>query len=232
MNVLVGTSGYAYKEWKGSFYPEDLAATKFLRYYAERFATVEANNTFYKMPTEKQLAAWIEEVPAGFEFAIKAPQRITHIQRLVGSEESVRLLTRATAALGDKLGPFLFQLPPNMKKDLARLSGFLEIWPRELRATFEFRHASWLDEETFTLLRKAGCALCIAESEKLETPLVATASWGYLRLRREDYVDGDVKKWAEKISSQKWDRAYVYFKHEDAGMGPKLGRKLIDLLKA
>jgi uncharacterized protein YecE (DUF72 family) len=227
MKRLVGTSGYSYKEWKGSFYPDDLPAAKFLRYYSERFATVEANNTFYKMPTAKQLSAWLAEVPSGFQFAIKAPQRITHQQRLEGSEDSVELLLSATAALGDKLGPFLFQLPPFLKKDISRLKKFLAIWPGTHRAAFEFRHASWFDDETYQVLREAGAALCIAEAEKLETPLVATARWGYLRLRREDYTQKDVAKWAAQILAQPWEQVYVYFKHEDAGTGPKLAQQLL-----
>jgi uncharacterized protein YecE (DUF72 family) len=232
VKLLAGTSGYSYKEWKGHFYPEDLAASKFLRYYGERFATVEANGTFYKMPTDKQLAAWCDQVPAQFEFAIKAPQRITHQQRLSGSQESVERLLHATAALGDRLGPFLFQLPPFLKKDIPLLKQFLGIWPRDKRAAFEFRHASWFDDETFATLREAGAALCIAEAEKLVTPLIATAPFGYLRLRREDYVERDVLEWSQKIAAQPWERAYVYFKHEDAGTGPKLARKLLDSFEA
>ena len=230
MRVLIGTSGYSYKEWKGSFYPEDLAASKMLRYYAERFPTVEANNTFYKMPSEKTLAQWVAQVPDGFCFSVKAPQRITHQLRLLDCAESVERLLTATAALGVKRGPLLFQLPPFLKKDVPRLSAFLALLPKGCAATFEFRHASWFDDEVYAALKAGGAALCMSESEKLTAPLVATTSWGYLRLRREDYVDADLASWAEKIRAQAWDRAYVYLKHEDAGMGPKLGKKLQALL--
>ncbi len=229
MQVLAGTSGYAYKEWKGNFYPEDLAASKFLHYYGERFPTVEANGTFYRMPTAKALAAWTPQVPEGFVFAVKAPQRITHQQRLVGSGEALTLLFGATAALGAHLGPILFQLPPFQKKETARLRDFLALLPPECRAAFEFRHPSWFDDEIFATLREKNAALVIAESEKLEAPLVATADWGYLRLRREDYVDADLAKWADHVRAQPWTRAYVYFKHEDAGIGPKLATKFTAL---
>jgi uncharacterized protein YecE (DUF72 family) len=231
VRTLIGTSGYSYKEWKGSFYPEDLPASKMLRFYAERFGTVEANNTFYKMPSEKTLGQWVDQVPEGFQFAVKAPQRITHQQRLVDSGEAVERLLTATRALGDKLGPLLFQLPPFLKKDVARLSAFLGLLPAGCQAAFEFRHASWFDDEVYGALRAGGAALCMSESEKLTAPLVPTASWGYLRLRREDYVDADLAAWAEKLRAQPWDRVYVYFKHEDAGMGPKLGKKLQALLE-
>jgi uncharacterized protein YecE (DUF72 family) len=229
MKVLAGTSGYAYKEWKGSFYPQDLAASKFLRYYGERFPTVEANGTFYRMPTAKALAGWIPEVPGEFVFAIKAPQRITHFQRLVNTGEAVTLLFEAIAALGSHLGPILFQLPPNMKKETQRLVDFLQQLP-PCRAAFEFRHESWFDEEVFTALRNQNAALVISESEKIEAPLVATADWGYLRLRREDYVDADLARWANHLKSQPWQHAFVYFKHEDAGIGPKLAAKFTSLV--
>jgi uncharacterized protein YecE (DUF72 family) len=232
MDVLVGTSGYAYKEWKGSFYPEDLPASKFLPYYAERLSTVEANNTFYRMPTAKALEAWNGQVPESFRFAVKAPQRITHQKRLVGAGDSLALLFEATAVLGSRLGPILFQLPPNLKKDAGKLRDFLAQLPPSCAAAFEFRNPSWFDDETFSNLRARNAALVISESEKLEAPLVATADWGYLRLRREDYVDADIGAWAQKIREQPWSKAYVYFKHEDAGKGPKLAAKLIDRLKA
>jgi len=230
--VACGTSGFAYKEWKGSFYPEDLPAKQFLRYYAERFPTVEANNTFYRMPTAKALGAWCDEVPEHFVFAVKAPQRITHQQRLVESGEAVAALARATEALGARLGPLLFQLPPFLKKDAARLKDFLALLPAGWRAAFEFRHASWFDDEVYQALRARNAALVISESDKLAAPLVATADWGYLRLRREDYLDADLIAWAEKIKAQPWQHTFVYFKHEDAGAGPKLAAQLTALLPA
>jgi uncharacterized protein YecE (DUF72 family) len=230
--VFVGTSGYSYKEWKGSFYPEDLPASKMLRYYAERFPTVEANNTFYKMPSAKTLGDWLKQVPPSFVFAVKAPQRITHQQRLLDSGESLTRFLAACDALGAQRGPILFQLPPFLKKDVDRLKNFLALVPRGVDAAFEFRHASWFDAETFEALRAHQAALVLSESEKLAAPVEATAPWGYLRLRREDYVDADLQKWAQTIAAQKWERAYVYFKHEEAGVGPKFGARLKELLGA
>jgi uncharacterized protein YecE (DUF72 family) len=232
MQVLAGTSGYAYKEWKGNFYPADLPASKFLRYYGERFPTVEANGTFYRMPTAEALAAWLPAVPAAFVFAVKAPQRITHQQRLHQSADSLAALLRATDALGEHLGPLLFQLPPFLKKDVPRLREFLALLPAGKLAAFEFRHPSWFDDEVFSTLREKNAALVISESDTLEAPLVATADWGYLRLRREDYVDADLAQWAEKVRAQPWSRAYVYFKHEDAGIGPKLAASFAALFSA
>ncbi len=230
MRVFIGTSGYSYKEWKGTFYPDDLSAAKMLAWYSERLPTVEANNTFYKMPSPKVLGDWAAQVPEHFVFAVKAPQRITHMQRLKDAGDSLQRLMAATEALGRKLGPFLFQLPPNMKMDLARLNDFLPALPAGCAAAFEFRHESWFTEEVYSTLRARGAALVMSESEKVTAPLVATAKWGYLRLRREDYVDKDIVEWAAKIRAQPWERAYVYFKHEDAGIGPKLAGRLRELL--
>ncbi|HZS37191.1 MAG TPA: DUF72 domain-containing protein [Polyangia bacterium] len=232
MRVYIGTSGYSYKEWKGSFYPEDLSAAKMLSYYAARFPTVEANNTFYKMPTPKVLGDWAAQVPEHFVFGVKAPQRITHQQRLKDAGESLTRLMAATEALGTKLGPFLFQLPPFMKKDLPRLTEFLPTLPAGCAAAFEFRHPSWFADDVYEALRARGAALVMSESEKVTAPLVATADWGYLRLRREDYVDADITAWADKLRAQPWERAFVYFKHEDAGVGPKLAAKLRALVGA
>jgi uncharacterized protein YecE (DUF72 family) len=230
MDVRIGTSGYSYKEWKGSFYPEDLPAKKMLSYYADRFSTVEANGTFYRMPTAKALGEWVAQVPSRFVFAVKAPQRITHQERLRDSGESMARLGEAISALGDKLGPILFQLPPFFKQDTARLAEFLEVVPKALRAAFEFRHPSWFAEETYALLRARNAALVIAEAEGLAVPKVPTADWGYLRLRREDYVTADVQGWADWLRAQSWRQAFVYFKHEDAGRGPQVGAELEALL--
>ncbi len=191
--LYVGTSGYSYKEWKGSFYPKNLPDKQMLRYYGERFRTVEINNTFYRMPKASVLEAWAAEVPADFKFVLKAPQRITHIQRLKDAGESVSYLLEVAGALKERLGPLLFQLPPNLKKDVPRLREFLALLPLERRAAFEFRHPSWFDDEVFGLLRDHQAALCIAEAEDdLEVPFVATADWGYLRLRRPDYGDAEL----------------------------------------
>jgi uncharacterized protein YecE (DUF72 family) len=230
MNVFVGTSGYSFKEWKGSFYPEDLPDKQMLHYYAERFRTVEINNTFYRMPSESVLKNWAGEVSAGFAFVLKAPQRITHKQRLKESADSVAYLFKVAAALEDRLGPVLFQLPPFLRKDLPRLGDFLKILPAGRRVAFEFRHASWFDDEVYDALRGHGAALCIAEAEDdLEVPFVATAPWGYIRLRRPDYGDRELTAWDRRIREQNWQDVFVFFKHEDAGAGPKLAARFVEL---
>ena len=226
MRVLAGTSGFSYKEWKGNFYPEDLPADAMLRYYAERLPAVEINNTFYRMPKSALLEGWAAEVPEDFRFVLKASQRITHHKRLKEAGEEVAYFFGVAATLGERLGPALFQLPPNLKKDLPRLEAFLGTIPEGRRAAFEFRHASWFEEDVFEALRSRGAALCIAEDEDLATPLVATADWGYLRLRRQDYGEAEVAAWAERVRAQKWNEVYVFFKHEDAGAGPKLAGEL------
>lgn len=231
MRVHVGTSGYSYAEWKGNFYPDKLAAKDMLRFYSNVFRTVEINNTFYRLPNEAMLAKWGEESADGFRFAIKASRRITHDKRLKDVAEATEYLFRVSGALGNKLGPFLFQLPPNMKKDADRLRAFLPLVPKGARAAFEFRHDSWFDDETLGLLKDAGAALCLADTgEADDAPSIATADWGYLRLRREDYVSADLKAWAEKVKAMPWGEAFVYFKHEDEGKGPKLAAEFEKLL--
>ncbi|MFN2385728.1 MAG: DUF72 domain-containing protein [Thermoanaerobaculia bacterium] len=222
MRLLVGTSGYSYREWKGSFYPEDLPASRMLAHYATRLPAVEINNTFYRMPRAEMLAGWAEQVPDGFRFALKASQRITHHRRLKDAGEAVDFFFRVASTLGDRLGPTLFQLPPNFQRDLPRLGEFLAILPSGCRGAFEFRHESWFDEEVFGALRERGLALCIAEDEKLATPLVATTDWGYLRLRRQDYSEADLRGWSQQVALQPWTEAYVFFKHEDEARGPAL----------
>ena len=226
MRVLIGTSGYSYKPWKGSFYPEDLPDAEMLRFYASRFPTVEINNTFYRMPTRSLLERWAEETPEEFRFVLKAPQKITHRERLRASD-SLGYFFETASSMGRKLGPALFQLPPNFKKDGERLRGFLAALPAGRRSAFEFRHESWLDDETFTALREAGAALCAADTDETEATLLATADWGYLRLRRSDYSDVDLRAWAEKIRAQPWKEAFVFFKHEEEGKGPKLAEALM-----
>lgn len=230
MNLYVGTSGYSYKEWKGSFYPEDLSSKEMLRYYGEHFTTVEINNTFYRMPNESLLKAWAAEVPPNFKFVLKAPQQITHIQRLKGTDNSVSHLFDVAQALQERLGPVLFQLPPNMKKDAARFRDFLAMMPPRCRAAFEFRHQSWFDPEIFGLLREHQAALCIAEAENdLDIPFESTADFGYLRLRRPDYGDEELKAWARRVQQQNWKAAFIFFKHEDAGLGPKFAKRFLQL---
>ena len=227
MELHAGTSGFSYKEWKGSFYPEKMKEADMLGYYAERFDTVELNNTFYRLPNESTMQGWASQVPPGFRFSIKASRRITHLKRLKDVAEPTGFLLKATEALGDARGPILFGLPPNMKLDLDRLRGLLELLPSGVRAAIEFRHESWHDDAVFDALREHGVALCIAQTGEEETPFVATAGWGYVRLRREEYQASELLAWRERIAAQEWDEAFVYFKHEDAGVGPRLAREFL-----
>ena len=232
MELYVGTSGYAYKPWKGSFYPEDLPDKQMLHYYGERFRSVEINNTFYRMPKASVLEAWAADVPPEFKFVIKAPQKITHIQRLKDADGSVAYLLEVVSALKERLGPLLFQLPPHLKKDAARLKGFLALLPHERRAAFEFRHASWFDDEVFGLLRDRHAALCIAEAEDgVEVPFVSTADWGYLRLRRPDYGDAELRTWVQRVREPGWRDAFIFFKHEEEGKGPQMAKRFLELAK-
>jgi uncharacterized protein YecE (DUF72 family) len=231
VNVRVGTSGYSYPAWKGNFYPEKIAAKDMLSFYAGRFSTVEINNTFYRMPKEEVLSGWAAQVPESFTFVIKGSQRITHIKRLKECGEPLGYLYRVTATLGSRLGPLLFQLPPNFRKDVPRLRSFFEQMPERRRVAVEFRHASWFDDETFGALRDNGAALCVADTgEEPVAPLVATADWGYLRLRREDFSDADLREWARRIAEQPWGDAFVFLKHEEEGRGPKLAARLMEFL--
>jgi len=232
MDVRIGTSGYSYPPWKGSFYPEDLPNARMLAYYGERLPTVEINNTFYRMPTPKTLAQWASQVPPSFRFALKASQRITHQKRLKDAGEPLEYFYRTAFELGARRGPTLFQLPPNLKKDLPRLDAFLALLPADAQAAFEFRHDSWFDETVWAALRARGCALCVAESDELTTPLVATADFGYLRLRRTAYEGAALAAWAERIRAQPWSRTFVYFKHEEEGVGPRLAAQLTALMAA
>jgi uncharacterized protein YecE (DUF72 family) len=230
MNLYVGTSGFSYKEWKGTFYPEDLPDKQWLHYYGEQFRTVEINNTFYRMPKTSVLEGWANEVPADFRFVLKASQRITHMQRLKDAGDSLSYLLMVAGGLGERLGPLLFQLPPNLKKDVPRLRGFLDLLPLPVRTAFEFRHASWFDEEVFAVLRDHRAVLCIAEAEDgLEVPFVSTGDWGYLRLRRPDYSDEELKAWSERIRTAGWQDAFVFFKHEEEGKGPQMARRFLEL---
>jgi uncharacterized protein YecE (DUF72 family) len=232
MNLYVGTSGYSYKEWKGKFYPKELPDKQMLRFYGERFRTVEINNTFYRMPKAAVLEAWAAEVPAEFKFVLKASQQITHIKRLKDAGDSVRYLLEVAGSLGERLGALLFQLPPNLKKDVPRLRDFLALLPRSCRTALEFRHASWLDDEVFALLREHQAALCIAEAEEgIEVPFVSTADWGYLRLRRPDYGDAELQAWSSRVQEQAWRDAFVFFKHEDEGKGPQMASRFLELAR-
>ena len=222
MRLLAGTSGYAFKEWKGSFYPGDLKDAGMLGFYATRFPTVEINNTFYRLPKENVLVDWASQVPDAFTFAIKASQRITHFARLKPeSKDTLQYMLQNTSLLGSKLGPTLFQLPPNMQKDLDRLRTFLDFLPRGRRFTFEFRHSSWFDDDVVEALREKDVAMTIIDQDDFATPPIASASWGYVRLHRLDYDDTALRQWAERVKEHNWSDVYVYFKHDEGvGSGP------------
>ena len=229
MQFFVGTSGYSYREWKGSFYPERLPQSQMLGYYAQRFSAVEINNTFYRMPATDVLQSWLQHVPTEFRFALKAPQTITHRKRLKGVRREVKNFFRAASVLNERLAPLLFQLPPNFKKDLPRLEALLQLIGRT-RAAFEFRHPTWFDGDVFDALRRKSCALCIADMDDAPIPdVVGTAGWGYVRLRRKRYTRRRLGEWIEKLRSQKWAEAYVFFKHEETGTGPRLAARFMEL---
>ena len=225
VTVRIGTSGYSYPEWKGNFYPEK----DMLRFYAERFPTVEINNTFYRMPKDSVLRGWAEQVPESFTFVIKASKRITHDKRLKECGELLTYLFGVTSTLGARLGPLLFQLPPNFKKDVPRLQSFFADMPERRRMAIEFRHASWFDDEVYEVLKAQRAALCVADTgDEPAVPLVATTDWGYLRLRREEFSAKELRDWARRIREQPWSDAYVFLKHEEEGKGPKLAAKLME----
>jgi uncharacterized protein YecE (DUF72 family) len=234
MKLMAGTSGYAFKEWKGSFYPDDLKDDGMLAYYAGKFPTVEINNTFYRLPKEDVLRNWASQVPDTFTFAIKASQRITHFARLKpDSASAVEFLIKNTVALGDRLGPILFQLPPNLKKDFDRLRTFIGTLPADRRYTIEFRHESWFDDEVFGVLRERDIPLCIAEQPEFASPVVATASWGYARLHRLDYDEPALSEWARRLAALPWSEAFVYFKHDEGiGSGPPAVEKFVSAFPA
>lgn len=233
MNVRIGTSGYNYAEWKGSFYPPDLPAGRRLAYYAAWFRTVEINATFYRMPTRSLVEGWARTVPADFVFALKAPQRITHLHRLRDVDEPVRAFCDTARVLGPRLGPLLFQLPPSFRKDVGRLADLLALLPRQLAVAMEFRHESWLADDVFERLRGRNVALCVADTETSTTPVVATADFGYFRLRDEGYGEADLARWAETIRTiDGWREVFVYFKHEASGAGPAFARRLQALFGA
>ncbi len=230
MNLYVGTSGFAYKEWKGRFYPQDLPARQMLHYYGRHFGSVEINNTFYRMPAASVLQAWAGEVGPDFKFALKAPQRITHFGRLRNSGDSVAYLFGVAQTLGERLGPVLFQLPPDFRADAARLRDFLALLPRGHRVAFEFRHPSWFGDDILGMMRDHGVALCIAEAEDgLSVPPVATADWGYVRLRNRDYEDAALSAWLETLQRLNWQDAFIYFKHEDDARGPQIAHRFLQL---
>jgi uncharacterized protein YecE (DUF72 family) len=234
MKLWVGTSGYNYPEWKGTFYPQKMPAAKMLPYYAQHFQTVEINYTFYRTPNEKILAGWSSETPENFKLTLKAPKRLTHIARLRECGDLLAYFLKTAATLGPKLGAILFQLPPYFRKDLEVLDGFLQLLPEGTCAAFEFRHASWMDADVFARLRAQDIALCVADSEKFSTPVEITASYGYFRLRDEGYKPEDLARWAQVIRERAahCSNVFVYFKHEESGIGPQFAKILLEALAA
>jgi uncharacterized protein YecE (DUF72 family) len=215
MRVAAGTSGFSYKEWQGTFYPEKFAASRMLEFYAARLPAVELNNTFYRMPADALIQGWESKSPANFQFILKAPRSMTHIRKLDDCAETLGRFIGAASRLGAKLGPMLFQLPPNFQKNTARLEAFLRLLPEPARVAFEFRHPSWYDEDTYAVLRRHNVALCTADVDDEDAPpIVPTASFGYLRLRRLDYTQEQIAGWAEQVRRQPFEEAYVFFKHE------------------
>ena len=230
MNLYVGTSGYSYKEWKGSFYPEKIPAKEMLSYYAGRLSTVEINATFYRMPQKSMLENWKEQVPPTFRFSLKAPQRVTHFKRLKETEDETNYFFETAETLGDQLGVVLFQLPPNMKKDLPRLETFLQQLPASPRAAFEFRHPTWFDDDVLDVLKGRNLALVVSDTDDMPTTHIdKTADWGYLRLRRVNYSEENLSEWVQRINQQQWSETFVFFKHEDEGTGPKLAAQFLGL---
>lgn len=233
MDLYVGTSGYNYKEWKGPFYPERFADSEMLGFYSGHFDSVEINNTFYRVPKPEIVESWAGQVSQTFRFVLKATRRITHLKRLKGVDEEVAYFLSVAAHLEGRLGALLFQLPPTSKKDMDRLSAFVKLLPEGTRAAMEFRHESWFDEEVYDCLRARDIALCFAHedddaTEDVERKFVSTASWGYLRLRGSQYKATEMARWAEKVKAQSWQRAFVFFKHESEGLGPKLATSFIE----
>jgi uncharacterized protein YecE (DUF72 family) len=230
MDLYVGTSGYSYKKWKGTFYPKNLPVQQMLRFYGERFRTVEINSTFYGLPSASVLEGWADAVPADFKFVLKAPKKITHLRGLKDAGDLVLHLLEVAGALTEHRGPLLFQLPPTSKKDVPRLRAFLTLLPLQHRAAFEFRHPSWFDDGVFGLLRDHRAALCVADTEgNLEVPFVATTEWGYLRLRRPAYGDAELRAWVKRVQEQGWRDAFVFFKHEDEGKGLQMAKRFMEL---
>jgi len=221
--IYVGTSGYSYKEWKGSFYPTNLSPKDMLAYYAERFKTVELNNTFYRLPKPNMIESWMAQVPKDFRFSVKASQGITHFRRLKDAAAATRTMLNVMSTFQDRLAAVLFRMPEDFEKDIERLETFLKALPADTRAVFEFRHPSWFDDEVLALLRSQNRVLCVSDRDEMPLDHIdKTADWGYVRLRRVNYSDADLKTWAKRIKAQKWKDTYVFFKHEDKGTGPKL----------
>jgi uncharacterized protein YecE (DUF72 family) len=232
MTLYVGTSGYSYKEWKGSFYPEKISANEMLSYYASRLPAVELNNSYYRLPERSTFETWRRQTPENFRFSVKAPRSITLYRRLKGVGAQTKQMLETVAALEDRLGTLLFRMPENMKKDLACLESFLKQLPAETTAAFDFRHPTWFDDDVRELLRSHNRVLVVSDTDELPaTEIDKTADWGYVRLRRVRYSTAELTAWAKRIKVQKWKKTFVFFKHEDEGTGPKLAAQFINLSK-
>ena len=229
MRLWPGTSGFSYKEWKGSFYPEDLPDGGMLAYYAGRFPAVEINNTFYRMPTRKLLEGWAEQVPSGFRFGLKASRKITHQKKLADCGEELAYLIGTSRALGERLGPTLVQLPPWLKKDVPLLAAFLALVPADFPVAVEFRSSSWFEDDVYSALSEAGAALVVSDTGKGDPPVVRTAAFGYARLRRVEYGEADLEDWARRLAEAGWDDLFAFFKHEDEATGPRLAARFREI---
>jgi uncharacterized protein YecE (DUF72 family) len=230
MKIYAGTSGYGYKEWKGIFYPEKIQPKDMLHFYAERLNTVEVNYTFHHMPTVAGITSWAEQVPDDFIFSLKAPQVITHFKLLKNVHDETFYFFKTMSLLGVKTGPALFQLPGSFRANPAVLEDFLKLIPKNMPCSFEFRSKSWFANDILDLLRTQGCSLCTADwDEHPAEEIISTAPWGYLRLRRSDYTDDDLAQWLERVLAQKWEKAFVFFKHEEGAKGPELARRFQEL---
>jgi uncharacterized protein YecE (DUF72 family) len=230
MTLYVGTSGYSYKEWKGSFYPEKISANEMLSYYAERLPAVELNNSYYRLPERSTVESWRKQTPGNFRFSVKAPRSITLYRRLKGVSAQTKQMLETVSALEDRLGTLLFRMPENMKKDLPCLESFLKQLPADTPAAFDFRHPTWFDDDVRELLRSYNRVLVISDTDELPANEIdSTADWGYVRLRRVRYSKRELTAWARRIKAQKWKNTFVFFKHEDEGTGPKLAAQFIKL---
>ncbi|HZP88876.1 MAG TPA: DUF72 domain-containing protein [Burkholderiales bacterium] len=232
MRIFIGTSGYSYAAWKGKFYPPRTAAKDMLGFYAQHFGTVEINNTFYRMPTPAVLEAWAAQVPQDFRFTLKVPRRITHERRLGSIDVDLAYFLEVSAHLGARLGPLLFQTPPNLHRDDVKLEKLLTLLPLEAKAAFEFRHASWFAQPVYDLLAKHRAALAVTETDEAPAgPVVPTADFCYARLRRSEYSDAELEAWLTRLQAPGVTQAYVYFKHEDDARGPAFAMRVQGMLK-
>ena len=231
--IYVGTSGYSYKEWKGSFYPENIPAKEMLSFYASHFQSVELNNTFYRLPQKSMIESWKAQVPDNFRFTMKASQLITHFKRLKDAGRETKMMLERITAFEDRLGVVLFRLPPDMKKDIRRLEALLKHLPADIRVAFQLEDPTWFDDDVLALLRSQNRALAVVDTEEMPAAHIRnTSDWGYMRLRRVKYSKSELKKWIARMRAQEWTNTYVFFKHEDEGTGPKLAAQFLGLVNS